>query len=104
KPSDYHLDRPTSFKMLHTTSSGQCTGNASKGALVKGVSVIILGVTVIFRVLPSPTEYLLSAVPNNIDPSVLMSFFSQCSTCVSLLNVQRPISPTSRIATPDSFL
>jgi len=73
----HHLDRPTSFKMLHTTSSGQCTGKVSKGALVNGVSVIILGVTVIFRVLRSPNEYLLSTVPNNIDPSELISLFSQ---------------------------
>src|SRR5262249_7430606 len=100
----HHLDQPTSFKIPHTTSSGQCTGNASKGALVNGVSVIILGVTVIFRVLPSPNEYLLSVVPNIIDPSGLMSLLSQCSTCVSRLNVQRPTSPTSRTATPDSAL
>src|SRR5262249_45067447 len=79
--------------MLHTTSSGQCTGNASNGALVNGVSVTILGVTVIFRVLVSPNEYLLSVVPNIIDPSGLMSLLSQRSTCVSRLNVQRPTSP-----------
>jgi hypothetical protein len=44
-----HFDRPTSLKMVHTTSSVQCTGNASKGAFVNGVSVIILGVTVIAK-------------------------------------------------------
>jgi hypothetical protein len=47
----------------------------------------ILGVTVIFRVLPSPNEYLLSVVPKIIDPSGLMSLLSQCSTCVSRLKL-----------------
>ncbi len=63
--------------MLQTVSLGQLTGKASKGTLPTGESVIIFGVTVIFKVLSASNEYLLSVVPANIDPSGLMSFMSQ---------------------------
>jgi len=65
----HHLGGPVSFKMLHTASSGQRTGKASKGASLNGVSVIIFGVTIIFKVLWASNEYRLSVVPPNIDPS-----------------------------------
>jgi hypothetical protein len=56
--------------MLQTSSSGQCTGKVSNGALLKGVSVIIFGVTVIFNALWASNEYRFSVTPANIDPSV----------------------------------
>ena len=63
--------------MLQIVASGQCTGKVSKGASLNGVSVIIFGATIIFKVLSVSNEYRLSVVPTIIDPSGLDIFFSQ---------------------------
>jgi len=73
----YHFGGLDSFKILHTVSSGQRTGKASKGALSEGESVIIFGVTVIFKSLWASDEYRLSVVPANIDPSGWICLTSQ---------------------------
>jgi hypothetical protein len=64
-----HFGGLDSFKKLQTESPEQRTGKVSKGVLLNGVSVIIFGVTVIFKVLWASNEYRFSVVPANIDPS-----------------------------------